>query len=564
MIAKGPAVILLGLGIGTAANLINHNAYWNYTIFNVQSVDFNILANVLPASIKEPLLKGNQAELRRLLDSNYSLFGIVVSRCEAGIACKSERFIASSGFHIQDNGDSIRLSGNKPWSIRATRAWTGVLKEKASSRTSFVKHLKENKSVDVQGIYAESTKPDFAYERVNNRREATRLNHNEGIERIGNIYFIRNTVPPFTDELANSLSRLFKTGSTTLPAFLSTRQGVIFQTYIGSVVVVLFLWTVFELIAARYKYEQQIIAAKYKYEQQKEWVKLQEQKLKFFRVRFAADHFSNAIDGFAHNLRNAGQQVVVIMNELVLRTQADMCSIVHDINKAPLIGSSDEQFDELIQLLKNSKHPADKESADIIQKLKATRDQLGFVVSDMRSASNTSTSSIISITSLLERLKSRLPPIGHNDQLELTICNLTSNAAIAGNEWQIFCILRNIYYNSSAASIKKRANMRKNDRLNFTPKFKLTARVIENYVEFVIEDNGPGIPAEKLGSLYQWSPSTAENLGADRLSGYGSDIVGTYLMLNNASVSVSNLIADDNSVCGSRVTLRFKSVHLAP
>ncbi len=566
MVAKGPAVILLGLGIGTGANLINHNAYWNYTIFNVQSVDFNILANVLPASIKEPLLKGDQEELRRLLDSNYSLFGIVVSRCEPGNACNSERFVASSGFHIQDNGGSIRLSGNKPWSIRATRAWTGVLQEKARSRTSFVKHLKENESVDVQGIYADSTKPDFAYERVNNRRNATRLDHNEGIERIGNIYFIRNTVPPFTDELANSLSRLFRTGSTTLPAFLSTRQGVIFQTYIGSVVVVLFLWAVFELIAARYKYEQQkeeVQLQAQKIELQAQESKLQAQRIEFFRVRFAINYFSNELAGFAHNLRNAGQQVVSIMDELALRTQADMCSIVHDINKAPLAGSSDDQFNELILLLKDSKHPADRQICSIIQKLKSTRDQLGFVVSDMRSASNMSPSSVIRVNSLLERLKSRLPPIENNDQIKLIISKCSPDAAVSGNEWQIFCIFRNVYYNSAAATIKKRANMRKSARSLFTPEFKLTARLIGNYVEFEIEDNGPGISPEKLETLYQWMPDTAKNLGADRLSGYGSDIVGTYLWLNNASVRVSNITASDNTLCGSKVSLRFKSIPLA-
>lgn len=556
--AKVPAVIFLGLGMGTGLNLLNHNAHWNHTIYSVQTVDFNILANVLPAAVKTPLIEQDRVQLNRILNSNYSFFGIIVSRCESDRNCEQERFISSSGFKILDSGSSIRLFLAKPRSWQASRAWTGILQEKATSRQSFLEHLKKSESVIVQGVYRESNLPDFVFE-SSGSRQPKQLTNNAGLVRVGNIYFIRNTMPPLLDELAASLDRLRTTESTTVPAFLSTRQGVIAQTYLWSGVMAILFWAGFELIAAKSKFEQQEKEVKL----QAQVNELQAQKIEFFRVRFAINYFSNELAGFAHNLRNAGQQVVSIMDELALRTKVDMCSIVHDINKAPLLGSSDDQFNELILLLKNSKHPADQQTCSIIQKLKSTRDQLGFVVSDMRSASNTSPSSVIRVNSLLERLKSRIPPIENNDQIKLIISNCSPDAAVSGNEWQIFCIFRNIYYNSVAATKKKRANMRKSARSLFTPEFKLTARVIGSYVEFEIEDNGPGISPEKLETLYQWMPDTAKNLGADRLSGYGSDIVGTYLWLNNASVRVSNITASDNTLCGSKVSLRFKSIPLA-
>ncbi len=389
LLAKGPAVILLGLGIGTGANLINHNAYWNYTVYSVQTVDFNILANVLPSAIREPLLNRNQAELRRLLDSNYSLFGIVLSICEPNTDCSSEKFIASSGFTIEDDGSSIRLIGDKPWSLRASRAWTGILKEKSSSREDFINHLKHNESVDKQGVYLNSNEPDFTYNLTGKQKRHIRERGISTSGKIGYLYFIRNTIPPFADELTSSLGRLFRIRTTTLPGFLSTRQGVILQTYLMSLLLALFLWVVFELLA-----------------QHVESVALQEQKLRFFRTRYSADLFSRQIDSFSHDLKTASQRVVVIMNDLVLRSYTDMRSIVHDIQKAPLINSRDN-FDELITLLKLSSYPPDQDSAEIIDKLKTTYNQLNFVVSDMRSASSTGVAEVLDINRILEQFEHR-------------------------------------------------------------------------------------------------------------------------------------------------------------
>lgn len=546
LLAKGPAVILLGLGIGTGANLINHNAYWNYTIYSVQTVDFNILANVLPAAAREPLLNRNKAELRRLLDSNYSLFGIVLSICEPNTECSSERFIASSGFSIEDDGSSIRLIGDKPWSLRATRAWTGILKDKTSSREEFINHLKHNESVDKQGVYANSNEPDFTYELTDNRKRHTKKEGNDKSDKIGNLYFVRNTIPPFADELKSSLGRLFRIRTTTLPAFLSTRQGVILQTYLGSVLLALFIWAVFELMAARYKYAQQL-----------ESVALQEQKLKFFRIKYSADLFSSQIDSFSHDLKTASQRVVVIMNDLALRTCADMRSIVHDMKKAPLIRSRDN-FDELINLLRLSSYPPDQDSAEIIDKLKTTYNQLNFVVSDMRSASSTGVAEVLDINRILEQFEHRLPPIQQDSPMTLRIDRLPQPAFIIGNEWHILSIIRNVYYNSLAAAIEKTLDLPRNERDTFIPEMVITPQLVDNCVEVVIKDNGPGIPEDKLKTLYQWLPSSAANLEADRESGHGSDIVATYIMLNNASVRVANLLTPDGAICGAKVVLRFK------
>lgn len=68
-------------GIATTANWANHQGYWKGTIQRVQTVDFNILAHTLPTRLSYLLLARRYAEIQRVINSNYGLFGIVVTNC---------------------------------------------------------------------------------------------------------------------------------------------------------------------------------------------------------------------------------------------------------------------------------------------------------------------------------------------------------------------------------------------------------------------------------------------------------------------------------------------------
>ncbi len=142
--------------------------------------------------------------------------------------------------------------------------------------------------------------------------------------------------------------------------------------------------------------------------------------------------------------------------------------------------------------------------------------------------------------------------------MKLRIDRLPQPAYIIGNEWHILSIIRNVYYNSLAAAIEKTLDLPRHERDTFIPEMVITSQLVDNCVEVVIKDNGPGIPEDKLETLYQWLPSSAANLEADRESGHGSDIVATYIMLNNASARVANLLKPDGAICGAKVVLRFK------
>jgi hypothetical protein len=62
--------------------LTNHHNYWNRTIFAVQTIDFNILANTLPTKLSTLIIQKNTEEIQRTLQSNTGRFGIVVTDCK--------------------------------------------------------------------------------------------------------------------------------------------------------------------------------------------------------------------------------------------------------------------------------------------------------------------------------------------------------------------------------------------------------------------------------------------------------------------------------------------------
>jgi hypothetical protein len=57
----------------------HYESYWNGTIHRVQTVDFNILHHVLPTCLSQMILAGRDAEIQNVLNSNYGIFGIVVT-----------------------------------------------------------------------------------------------------------------------------------------------------------------------------------------------------------------------------------------------------------------------------------------------------------------------------------------------------------------------------------------------------------------------------------------------------------------------------------------------------
>jgi hypothetical protein len=112
------------LGLATVANYANHKGYWEGTIHRVQTVDFNILAHMLPTKLSYALIEGDSEELQRTINSNYGLFGLVVTDCQADTAACSEQNIlyASESYldwrtELDNRGIDFLTDTEAPYSI---------------------------------------------------------------------------------------------------------------------------------------------------------------------------------------------------------------------------------------------------------------------------------------------------------------------------------------------------------------------------------------------------------------------------------------------------------------
>ncbi|MCS7030554.1 MAG: hypothetical protein NZL92_03340 [Gloeomargarita sp. SKYG116] len=76
---RGLVVTVAVAGGGSYFMYRLHDYHWNELMFQVQTVDFNILSHTLPTKLSLDLLRGDLAELQRTLDSGYGYFGLVVT-----------------------------------------------------------------------------------------------------------------------------------------------------------------------------------------------------------------------------------------------------------------------------------------------------------------------------------------------------------------------------------------------------------------------------------------------------------------------------------------------------
>ncbi|MGJ3253623.1 MAG: NERD domain-containing protein [Elainellaceae cyanobacterium] len=160
--------ILIGsaaFGIASYANLRHYESYWNGTIRRVQTVDFNMLSHMLPTKLSQALIEGDEQEIQRTLDSNYGLFGLVVTDCKT---------VQPDCFNQQ-----IQRVSN------SNLLWRDLLNED-NLATSTYDVLRDPPPLYAEGSY------DSSRDHI---RNATGLNNSGRI--IGRVYYVRGVPPTF-------------------------------------------------------------------------------------------------------------------------------------------------------------------------------------------------------------------------------------------------------------------------------------------------------------------------------------------------------------------------------
>ncbi|MBD2505392.1 nuclease-related domain-containing protein [Anabaena azotica] len=204
---------IISFGIGGAVTFDRYNNYWNQTIFRVQTVDFNILSHTLPTKLSYALLKKQPEEVQRTLDSNYSLFGLIVTDSSG------QKIVAYSG---KNSGKSS--------------SWKAALDPQQLQSHPY------DLLLDPPPVYAQWTysKPQAT------ERTATKFTNQGRV--IGRVYYVRGVRPTFQEDMITLLNHPFS-GSSRI------------QTYTTSLIAcfgaTLLIWSGLEFILYRKRVDQE-------------------------------------------------------------------------------------------------------------------------------------------------------------------------------------------------------------------------------------------------------------------------------------------------------------------
>jgi hypothetical protein len=177
---------LISFGIGGAVTFDRYNNYWNQTIFRVQTVDFNILSHTLPTKLSYALIKNQPEEVQRTLNSNYNLFGLIVTDSSG------QEIIAYSG---KDSG--------KPSS------WKAALNPQELKKHPY------DVLLDPPPVFAQWT-----YNSSRDSKPSATEFTNQG-RVIGRVYYVRGVRPTFQQDLMTLLSNPFS-GSSRIQTYSTT------------------------------------------------------------------------------------------------------------------------------------------------------------------------------------------------------------------------------------------------------------------------------------------------------------------------------------------------------
>ena len=151
-----------------------------------------MLATLLPSKVSTHLLKNDTKGLQEVLDTNYGLFGIIITNCKsASVDCPEQQIIYGSKIKIE------QISNTKQRLVpqgKYAHVWT----QKFNGKDTSAHLLKEYNYIILRN--PSSSKPDWKFESP--RDSQIVLSQQPNVNLItGRIYFVRGNPPSFPDEL---------------------------------------------------------------------------------------------------------------------------------------------------------------------------------------------------------------------------------------------------------------------------------------------------------------------------------------------------------------------------
>jgi len=483
-------IFLASVGATFSLNYANYKRY-NSSIFTTQTVDFNILAHTLPTKLSYALIKGDLEELQKTLNSNYGLFGLVITDCTK---TQSDCF-----------GQKILFSTNSKYRNFKLNDLTNSPHD----------YLRDPIPLIAEGSYQA---PFYRHRDITGKTNQGKI--------LGRVYYIRGERPDFiTSQVKWVQKPLYPRGvnilyTLTLAFFLTL--GIL-------------IFCIIEWMILYYKNQKQIDLQKYEKELKDNEIKQLEVENKLLKLMTFNNAFEQVIDQeFTSEIANRLQQLDSIIKNILVRIDSDIKNIVHDIYKAPLlinVNSTSKIIEEFNHDLLES--PVDQVLINYLKEADDTLKTLDWVVKDLRGTTRIESEPTL-VQKEIEYLSKHLPPTLQNWIIDFSYDS--SPLWINCNPWHLRSIVKNALYNSSAALKKYRRKLKDN---SFKGHISVCCKSNQNMAIIEIKDNGPGIPPDILPTLYESSQRLNKTGG--ELSGNGSMIVFAYLSLHGGKVEKQNL-----------------------
>ncbi len=209
----------------------NYKDYWDTTIYRTQTVDFNILANLLPTKLSIQLSQNDKKGIQETLDSNFGLFGIVVTDCKSDQKeCLEQKILFASRARVESMSDGKqRLISEREYK----GGWISILNE-AQSPAQQLK--KEELYLLLRNTPPLIQERKFKSPRDTNTPELKILNKGNII---GRVYIIRKPKPSF----GNLLNEWIFSENKYIPSYY---QAILFTSISSGIIVFILSSLLFE------------------------------------------------------------------------------------------------------------------------------------------------------------------------------------------------------------------------------------------------------------------------------------------------------------------------------
>jgi signal transduction histidine kinase len=481
---------VISFSIAVVVSLIysyfNYESYWKTTIFRTQTVDFNIMGHLLPTKLSLDLVNNDRQELQRTLNSNFGLFGIIVTDCQLSTAeCPNQKIIAMP---------------------KTERKWikTVTVKSLAGKQFDLLR--------DPAPRTAEWNFPE-AYSLDEEAKPTGRINPGRVI---GRVYYLRNVPLTFLE----SINAYFFSSNKKSTSY--SYLGAIFSL---SLIVWLLLTILLESLFFTSSRREECIRIE---KDRREEEEILRKRLERF-INLARNSLEQ---NFASELTNRAQE----MRSILACFQADINNISHEAKHSYLETSSTTQ--QLLEVLERAGKDYRQELNSLTHKMAmdvdGTLGAMQQVVKDLRQFAKIEGETV----DLTEQLK--VLEFSKTENFRKRLITYTFNTSkdpifIKCNPWRLRSIVKNVIYNANIALLQLCAKDR-----DFRGEIQIRCYKSQNKAYLEILDNGSGIQDEKvLKKLYRSGERI--NQEKDDLNGNGSIIVQQYLELHNGWIEeVSN------------------------